>query len=325
APQPYWTSYEYDVVGNRTKETQHSADGDTVRTFTYPEAGESQPHTLLSVHSEGPGGESIDEFAYDSTGNTTSRTVSGTTQALEWTEEGRLDTVTGPDGEDTSYIYTADGARLLRKEPDGTATLYLPQQELRLEDGGVTTTRYYDHDGQVVAVRSGEDLSFLLGDHQGTSLTAVSASTMEVTRRRMSPFGDQRGDLDGDHWPGEKGFVGGTIDESTGLTSLGAREYDPHIGRFISVDPIIDHDDPQQLHGYAYANNSPVTFSDPDGLLYVGWWLVPGVGAGWTAIIASRIASQMRSSAGSHKQNQNTGSQRKQTTRVSRTYNGHTA
>ncbi|MCP2331280.1 polymorphic toxin-type HINT domain-containing protein [Actinoalloteichus caeruleus] len=324
-PQPYWTSYEYDVVGNRTKETQHSADGDTVRTFTYPEAGESQPHTLLSVHSEGPGGESIDEFAYDSTGNTTSRTVSGTTQALEWTEEGRLDTVTGPDGEDTSYIYTADGARLLRKEPDGTATLYLPQQELRLEDGGVTTTRYYDHDGQVVAVRSGEDLSFLLGDHQGTSLTAVSASTMEVTRRRMSPFGDQRGDLDGDHWPGEKGFVGGTIDESTGLTSLGAREYDPHIGRFISVDPIIDHDDPQQLHGYAYANNSPVTFSDPDGLLYVGWWLVPGVGAGWTAIIASRIASQMRSSAGSHKQNQNTGSQRKQTTRVSRTYNGHTA
>ncbi|MDG4763442.1 polymorphic toxin-type HINT domain-containing protein [Solwaraspora sp. WMMD406] len=67
-------------------------------------------------------------------------------------------------------------------------------------------------------------------------------------------------------WLGEKGFVGGTRDASTGLTHLGAREYDPRTGRFISVDPIIDVGDPQQMHGYAYANNSPVSFTDPDGL-----------------------------------------------------------
>ena len=39
----------------------------------------------------------------------------------------------------------------------------------------------------------------------------------------------------------------------------------PDTGRFISVDPVIDASDPQQLNGYAYANNSPETFSDPDG------------------------------------------------------------
>jgi hypothetical protein len=49
---------------------------------------------------------------------------------------------------------------------------------------------------------------------------------------------------------------------------LGAREYDPWLGRFISVDPIIDSMDPQQMNGYAYANNNPPSMTDPDGLKY---------------------------------------------------------
>jgi RHS repeat-associated protein len=66
-------------------------------------------------------------------------------------------------------------------------------------------------------------------------------------------------------WKGTKGYVGGT-DDPTGLTHLGARYYDPALGRFLSLDPIIAHGDSQQMHGYAYANNSPIIFSDPTGL-----------------------------------------------------------
>ncbi|WP_204764494.1 RHS repeat-associated core domain-containing protein [Lentzea nigeriaca] len=40
--------------------------------------------------------------------------------------------------------------------------------------------------------------------------------------------------------------------------------------RFLSADPIVDNNDPRQLNGYAYSNNSPVTFSDPTGLLSGG-------------------------------------------------------
>jgi RHS repeat-associated protein len=36
----------------------------------------------------------------------------------------------------------------------------------------------------------------------------------------------------------DKGYVGGTKDTTTGLTHLGAREYDPVTGRFLSADPI---------------------------------------------------------------------------------------
>lgn len=60
--------------------------------------------------------------------------------------------------------------------------------------------------------------------------------------------------------------MGGTLDETTDLTHLGAREYDPSTGRLVSVDPILDLTDPQQTHGYTYGNNNPVSSSDPTGL-----------------------------------------------------------
>ncbi|WP_435830873.1 RHS repeat-associated core domain-containing protein [Polymorphospora rubra] len=81
----------------------------------------------------------------------------------------------------------------------------------------------------------------------------------------MTPFGGERG-VAPSSWPGDKGFVGGTKDTTTGLTHLGARLYDPAVGRFISVDPVFVPDDPGQHNGYQYGRNNPVTFSDPTGL-----------------------------------------------------------
>ncbi|MDW4909413.1 RHS repeat-associated core domain-containing protein [Streptomyces sp. ADMS] len=54
-------------------------------------------------------------------------------------------------------------------------------------------------------------------------------------------------------------------DTSTGLTHIGAREYDPLTGRFISADPLLEADKSQTLNGYTYAANNPVSFSDPSG------------------------------------------------------------
>ncbi|MFG2175920.1 hypothetical protein ACGFMO_31905 [Streptomyces niveus] len=35
------------------------------------------------------------------------------------------------------------------------------------------------------------------------------------------------------------------------------------MGRFLSVDPVVDHDAPAQMNAYCCAHNSPVTKSDP--------------------------------------------------------------
>ncbi|MGW2995187.1 RHS repeat-associated core domain-containing protein [Streptomyces sp. NPDC001193] len=37
---------------------------------------------------------------------------------------------------------------------------------------------------------------------------------------------------------------------------MGAREYDPTTGRFLSPDPIIDGGDLQQWNAYAYSNTA---------------------------------------------------------------------
>ncbi|MBB4959612.1 RHS repeat-associated core domain-containing protein [Micromonospora polyrhachis] len=262
-PAAYWHSYGYDKVGNRTSEVRHTTSGDTTRSYTYPAAGEPQPHTLRTVVTSGTGGPRTDSYAYDPDGNTTSRTVAGIGQQLSWDAEGHLVTVTEA-GRTTSYLYDADGNRLIRRDSEGT-TVYLGDTELRLADGSVAGTRYYTFGGGTVGVRTGGKLTWLVPDQHGTGQLAIDATTHQVTRRYLLPFGGPRGGAVPD-WPGERGFVGGTVDP-TGLTHLGAREYDPETGRFISVDPLIDTDDPQQMDGFAYANNNPTTFTDPDGLL----------------------------------------------------------
>ncbi|WP_255369523.1 polymorphic toxin-type HINT domain-containing protein, partial [Kitasatospora sp. MBT63] len=55
-------------------------------------------------------------------------------------------------------------------------------------------------------------------------------------------------------------------DDTTGLTNLGARQYQPATGRFLNPDPVLDAASPQQWNGYAYSNNNPVNLSDPSGL-----------------------------------------------------------
>jgi RHS repeat-associated protein len=56
-------------------------------------------------------------------------------------------------------------------------------------------------------------------------------------------------------------------DPATSLENLGAREYNPASGRFVSADPVLELTDPTQMGGYDYAGNNPVTGSDPTGLM----------------------------------------------------------
>ncbi len=113
-------------------------------------------------------------------------------------------------------------------------------------------------------------MSSLVNDVHGTALAVVHNTKYTLTRNFADPFGGRRGEvLD---TPGDRGFLG-KVEDTTGLTSVGARYYDSGVGRFVSVDPVMDLGDPQQWSAYTYANNNPVTWSDPTGLLsWKGAW-----------------------------------------------------
>ena len=261
-PDPYRSSWTHDSVGNRTSHTRHGLSGaaDTITAYTYPSPGGAGPHQLTNTATTGPGA-GTSSYSYDPAGHTTSRNPGTGTQTLTWNPEGHLGTHT-IGAATTSYLYGTDGTRLLRRDPDTSSTAYLPAgTELTQSPAGVlTATRHYGN----IASRTPAGLTWLAADHHHSAHTAIDAATQAVTSRRLMPYGEPRGTPP--LWPNEKTFVAGTADP-TGLTHLGAREYDPTIGRFLSVDPIMDLTDPQQWHGYTYANNNPTTNSDPDGLL----------------------------------------------------------
>ncbi|OAR25051.1 hypothetical protein A8W25_28725 [Streptomyces sp. ERV7] len=294
-PAPYWSSYTYNTDGTRKSETQHNTTGDTskdqTRTYTYPAAGAARPHSLLSTATTtGNTAPVSGTYDYDQAGNTTRRTLNpsaapSSDQTLSWDSEGHLrtvsDTVQTKSGNSsvttkktTDYVYDPGGNRLTghtldtANPADESTTLYLGATELKLTKGAAkpTATRYYPL-GAATAVRTDDNkVTFQVTDHHGTADTSINATDGVATQRRMTPFGQGRGTPPAT-WAGTKGFVGGTNDTETGLTHLGAREYDPSTGRFISVDPLLDTGDPQSHNGYVYAHNNPVTGSDPSGLM----------------------------------------------------------
>nr|WSX74755.1 RHS repeat-associated core domain-containing protein [Streptomyces sp. NBC_00899] len=271
-PASYWQSLGYDQAGDRTSETDHSTTGnpaqDTVRNYSYPAPTAPQPHTLSQVQTTGPGGTAVDSYTYDASGDTQTRAVGGgSKQTLVWDGEGRLAQVTTDDGKSTAYVYDADGNRLIERTGSGS-TLYLGGTEVTVATGSTTphATRYYDLGDGNQAMRTDDNtVYFLVADGQGTGQLQINSTGLAMQQRRTTPFGQVRGTAPAG-WSGDRGFVGGVNDAGTGLTHLGARDYDPATGRFTSVDPQIDSSDPQSLNGYAYAGNDPVTQTDPTGL-----------------------------------------------------------
>ncbi len=273
-PSPYWQSWTYTADGQRASETDYDTTGDsandTTISYNYPAADSSsdQPHTLASTTATGPAASAnTANYTYDADGNTLS--ISGGAageQSMNWNDQDKLasdNTVSGT----STYLYDTSGNLILRTDP-GTATLFIGDEQIVENTGtlSLTATRYYSIGGTTIAERSNTgDVQYLIPDRQGTDTLAIDAGTIQtVTRRQYTPFGQVRGTAPAS-WPGDNGYVGGTTDPTTNLENLGAREYDPTTGRFISPDPVLETTDPTQLSGYDYAGNNPTTKSDPTG------------------------------------------------------------
>ncbi|MEU0520811.1 RHS repeat-associated core domain-containing protein, partial [Streptosporangium sp. NPDC006007] len=255
---PYNQSYAYDAVGNLTTLT----DAGAAATYTYPTPGAAavRPNAVTAITRPGR----TDTYGYDNAGNLTARTVAGKQATFTWNPLGELDKAV-VDGRQTSMVYDADGDRLIRRDPDGSATLYLGAMELKLAAGTVQGTRYYTGpDGSTVAMRTTSGVKWLASGLHSSAQLAVDDTTGQISRERYLPYGQRRGV---DDLPfTDRGFLGKIEDDSTGLTYLSARYYDPSIARFISTDPLLNLDKPQWINPYSYAGDNPIGASDPTGL-----------------------------------------------------------
>jgi RHS repeat-associated protein len=276
----YWTSWAFNPLGQRTRETDHSLTGgqNTTTSYTYNGNNTGQPNTLTATSTTGPAGTSTASYSYDPDGNTLTRDLPSGSQKLTWTDDGKLATDTTPAGV-TSYIYDADGTILLQKTP-GQATAYLfgGAQQITLDTttNTVTGTRFIPLPGGGQAVRTGAGTSydFELANQQNTGILTLNSTCQDPQWRQFTPYGAPRGTPPGS-WPDTNAFLGQPTSPATGLDILGARLYDPTTGQFLSLDPILDPTSPATLNGYTYASDNPINLTDPTGAYAAG---PPGTG-----------------------------------------------
>lgn len=267
----YWTSWGFDPLGDRTTQTQHSLSGgtSTVTTYSYNTNGANQPDTLTATSTTGPSGTATASYTYDTAGNTLTRNLPGGGQTLTWTHDGKLASDTTTAGT-TSYVYDADGNLLLQKDPSQT-TLFVFGEQIVLTTAGtsagtITGTRFLPMPGGGLVARTGaSSYSFELTDQHATSLLTLDSTARNPIWRQFTPYGAARGTAP-PSWPDTNAFLGKPTDTNTSLDILGARQYDPTTGRFLSIDPVLNPNSPQELNGYTYAADDPATQADPSGL-----------------------------------------------------------
>jgi RHS repeat-associated protein len=102
-------------------------------------------------------------------------------------------------------------------------------------------------------------------DALGSPVAATDEQGNVIWREDYKPYGDRIG-KDPAAANNTRWFTGHPHDEASGLTYMGARWYDPTVGRFMGVDPAaIQAGNIHSFNRYGYANNNPYRYVDPDG------------------------------------------------------------
>lgn len=145
-----------------------------------------------------------------------------------------------------------------------TTTTYFMATHYEVTNGVVT--KYYYAGSQRIAMRQSGTLSYILGDHLGSTSLITDANGQNPIETRYKAWGEERytsGTSATKYtFTGQYSYTG-----DFGLMFYNARWYDPSLGRFNQADSIV----PESTQGvqawdrYAYANNNPVIHTDPSG------------------------------------------------------------
>jgi RHS repeat-associated protein len=239
-------------------------------------------------------------LTYDVLGNLTSKSDSGViTHAASnsWYsfQLPKLINTTDGSGSSSEFFYSPDRARYRQEASYGgtpESTFYIGGLMEKVSLGGVTSFKHYIVGGSGIAAlytrkdTGANEVHYLTHDPLG-SIDSVTGSTGTIeVRLSYSAFGQRRNEAS---WSGNPtpadwagitattrfGFTGQEMLDNLNLIHMNGRAYDPLIGRFTSVDPIVDGAlNTQGWNAYAYVKNNPLSFIDPSG------WQEAGTGEG---------------------------------------------
>ncbi len=287
----------YDLVGNIVTQVYRHGTG-TQKTATY---SYDPLNRLISFAL--PVDNLTQSFAYDLSGNITSKTTNGATLTYNYTygsTPNRLDSVSGTGGMSFTYnqngAMTGRGANTLSYDHQGVLTGYSDAggsytytvgsdaRRVKKEKAGTSSaTVYYlrGANGDVLAEYDGNGALDRKYVYSGTNKLAYIAQDtthyyltdhLGSTRVVLRPNGSVPARYD--YWPygevleqtGEATrwlYTGHERDVESTLDNMGWRGYDGFTGRFPQIDPLAGKY--PGISPYAYAAGNPMKYVDPDG------------------------------------------------------------
>jgi len=178
-----------------------------------------------------------------------------------------------PNSSTTTATYDALG-RMVEKGVSGTYTQFVYNPDgtsLAVYSGGLTKGTI-SLPGGSTAVYNASGLNFIRHkDWLGSSRLATTWAHAVYSKEAYAPFGEtynEAGTADRSFTGQDQNVV--TNSGGTGVYDYLFRKYDPSAGRWLSPDPAgwnaVAPTYPQSLDRYAYAQNNPMSFTDPSGL-----------------------------------------------------------
>jgi RHS repeat-associated protein len=210
-------------------------------------------------------------YTYDDDGDLTSATDSSGTTTYAWDSRSRLQSISGPGVQKTTFLYDF-GGNLISQVDSGPG--FSLTQNLVLDD--LTNVAHLSRS-------NGDSLSVLAGQSIDAHLAVVNASGqveygLVDAINSTTATADQNGKLVSSFSYEPFGRTTttstypfqftGRIPVTTGLYYYRARQYAPCVGRFISEDPVGLGAGKTLL--YSYAGDNPVNLVDPSGLQHGG-------------------------------------------------------
>jgi len=224
------------------------------------------------------------DYGYDSNGNITTEN----TWTYVYDLSNQLIRALSGGNQVAEYTFNGAGQRIKKVTQTETRIFHydlLGHLIAEINQNGQMLAEYvYLGDQLLAMIKPGELAYYFHNDHLGTPQVLTDASGSVAWKTVYTPFGDAVVSIETVQNPFR--FPGQYYDQETGLHYNYFRYYNPQTGRYITPDPI-------GLEGginlFAYVQNNPVNFIDPNGMKafpYHGFeTLVAGLltGQGWAS------------------------------------------
>ena len=260
------TSYSYDKHGNMLTLSRNGNRTTAIDnlTFTYRgnqlmRADDTGTNSTIAGSMDFRNGTNTgDDYAYDVNGNLIKDSNKNIVD-IQYNVLNLPSKITFGDGNSVSYMYAADGRKL---------------QTVHTINGATTTTDYAGNmiyeNGTLKRIlvdggyNENGEYYFYLKDHLGNNRVVSKQDGTVVETNDYYPYGMTFAESTATNAQPYK-YNGKELDTKGGLNlyDYGARHYDPVLGRFMTMDPMVEKY--YSWSPYAYCLNNPLKYIDPNG------------------------------------------------------------